>query len=514
MIEGGSSRSYLNTKKLMYSSPAWDELMGKLVKVVSEYALEQVRAGADVIQIFDSWAGCLSVEDYREYVLPRTTELVKKLKTSGVPIIYFATDSATLLPSMKQTGAEVIGLDWRIPLDAGWETLNYGGAVQGNLDPALLFADWKLLKSRAKDVLDLAGGRPGHIFNLGHGILPETPVEAVKALTRFVQEQPTNPNGFSMNSGQQSPGPQKTAVLLLAHGSPDTVDDVPEFLLRVTRGRTLPKEVIEEVKHRYALIGHSPLTDLTIREGELLSIALALPVYVGMRNWKPLIAGTLQQMLEDNIKHAIAICLAPQNSRTSVGLYRSSLGIERLPFSVDFVESWHDHPLLIKAFAEKLRAGLGEARAEAGGQVPVIFTAHSVPQITITQGDPYAAQAKKTASLVAEEASVAATAWRFAFQSQGMSGGPWIGPTVEETILEFKAQGYSGVFLQPIGFLCDHVEVLFDIDIAFKTFAEREGMRLWRAESLNDSPLLISALADIARSRMASRTNIKSAVIC
>src|SRR6202795_4890823 len=150
MIEGGSSRNYVNTKKIMYSSPqAWEELMGKLVAVVSEYAAEQVRAGADVIQIFDSWVGCLSVEDYRHYVLPPATDLVKRLQKTDAPIIYFGTDSATLLSSMQETGAEVIGLDWRIPLDAGWQSLGYKGAVQGNLDPVLLFAGWKELKKRA-----------------------------------------------------------------------------------------------------------------------------------------------------------------------------------------------------------------------------------------------------------------------------------------------------------------------------------------------------------------------------
>ncbi len=188
MIEGGSSRNYVNTKKMMYSAPAaWDELLGKLVTVVAEYAAEQVRAGADVIQVFDSWVGCLSVQDYRRYVLPRTTELVKALQKAGVPIIYFGTDSATLLPSMKETGAEVIGLDWRIPLDQGWNAVG-SGAVQGNLDPVLLFADWKEVKAGAAEILRRAGGRPGHIFNLGHGILPETPVENVKALAKFVQE--------------------------------------------------------------------------------------------------------------------------------------------------------------------------------------------------------------------------------------------------------------------------------------------------------------------------------------
>jgi len=296
---------------------------------------------------------------------------------------------------------------------------------------------------------------------------------------------------------------KKTAVLLLAHGSPDSLEDIPEFLLRVTRGRAIPSEVVEEIKHRYGLIGRSPLTELTMRQGELLSSELELPVYVGMRNWKPFIADVVRTMAVDGIEHAMVICLAPQNSRTSVGLYRSALGADgELPFSVDFVESWHDHPLLIKAFAERLRGGWAGARNEKGSKVQVIFTAHSVPQRTIADGDPYEIQGKETAALVATEASAAREDWRFAFQSQGMSGEPWLGPTVEDTILMLKAEGCSGIFVQPIGFLCDHVEVLFDIDIAFKKFAESQGMRLWRAESLNDSPLLTAALVDIVKSRM------------
>ena len=199
----------------------------------------------------------------------------------------------------------------------------------------------------------------------------------------------------------------------------------------------------------------------------------------------------------------IAICLAPQNSHASVGLYRAALNInDASALSIDFVESWHDHPLLIKAFAEKLRAGWASACREFGSQVPVIFTAHSVPSRIGGEGDPYEQQAKETAALVANAASIPPEGRMFAFQSQGMSGIPWLGPTVEAVILEIKDKGYRGVFVQPIGFLCDHVEVLYDIDIGFRQFAEQNGMRLWRAESLNDSPLLIAALADLVRSRL------------
>ena len=297
----------------------------------------------------------------------------------------------------------------------------------------------------------------------------------------------------------------KTAVLLLAHGSPDKVEEIPEFLRYVTGGRPMPEAIVAEVQHRYRLIGHSPLTEITLRQVSGLAEALRLSVYTGMRNWRPFISDTVRRMVGDGVERAVAICLAPQNSRTSVGLYRRALEGESgsTPFQTDFVESWHDQPLLIRAFAERLKAGWTRACEEAGQRVPVILTAHSVPQRTIADGDPYQQQAQETAALVAMESGfLAVDDWRFAFQSQGMSGGPWLGPTVEETIAEFQRKGHKGVFLQPIGFVCDHVEVLYDIDIAFRKFAADRGIKLWRAESLNDSPLFIAALAEVARSRL------------
>jgi ferrochelatase len=285
------------------------------------------------------------------------------------------------------------------------------------------------------------------------------------------------------------------AVLLLAHGSPDSVDQIPEFLLRVTGGRPLPPESIQEIQQRYELIGRSPLTAITLEQAELLAQKTGRRVYVGMRNWHPYIADTVRTMIADGVDHAVVICLAPQNSRTSVGLYRAALAAENPPFSIRFLESWHDHPILIKAFADKLRAGRPP-------NVPTIFTAHSVPQHTVTEGDPYEQQARETAALVAKYAALAPAAWTFAFQSQGMSGGPWLGPTVEDTILALKQRGHKAVFIQPIGFLCDHVEVLYDIDIGFKQFAKKRDMRLTRAESLNNSRLLTKALAALVGKSM------------
>jgi ferrochelatase len=293
---------------------------------------------------------------------------------------------------------------------------------------------------------------------------------------------------------------RKMAVLLLAHGSPETPADVPEFLRLITGGKPVPDSVIQEVTHRYEQIGHSPLLETTRQQAELLREKIGMPVYVGMRNWRPFVADVVRDMATNGIARAVVVCLAPQNSQTSVGLYRSALfsAAAGTNIEIEFVESWHDHPELIAAFAERLRARWKQACSEAGTEIPVIFTAHSVPMRTIADGDAYALQARETAKLVSRRVTeLAETEVRFAFQSQGMSREPWIGPTVEETILKLKRSGYAGVLIQPIGFLCDHVEVLYDIDIGFKKFAEQQGMRLWRTESLNESAKLTAALADV-----------------
>jgi uroporphyrinogen decarboxylase len=189
LIEGGSSRSFVKTKQLMYRDPAtWHLLMSKLAQVIAAYLVAQIDAGAQAVQLFDSWVGALSLDDYREFVLPYSHRILQAVQKTGAPSIHFGTDTATLLPLMKETGGDVIGLDWRIELDRGWETIGVDTAVQGNLDPAALFAPRDELERRVRRILDLAANRPGHIFNLGHGILQETPVESVKAVVEMVHE--------------------------------------------------------------------------------------------------------------------------------------------------------------------------------------------------------------------------------------------------------------------------------------------------------------------------------------
>ncbi len=319
----------------------------------------------------------------------------------------------------------------------------------------------------------------------------------------------------------------RRAILLLAHGTPQSLDQIPEYLRNVTSGRPMPESVVEEIRHRYSLIGSSPLTELTMEQGRLLSQALGLPVYVGMRNWKPYIADVVRQMREDGITSAVAICLAPQNSRTSVGLYRRAAFAEAGgAIEMDFIDGWADHPLLARAFAERLQPVWQSLSVRLGSMAPVLFTAHSVPCRTIQAQppgeqparpspgpDPYPVEAKRTAANVAAllaPLGLTAADWFFAFQSQGMSGASWIGPTVEDTLTALRQEGHTAVVIQPIGFLCDHVEILYDIDIGFRDFAAGIGLEVVRPLSLNDSGLLTAALEDLSRqgfARLATKTH-------
>ena len=189
IVEGGSSREFLKTKTMMYSAPElWHALMDRLSNVLAEYLVAQIHAGAQAVQVFDSWVGALSPQDYESFVLPYSQRVLAAAQAENVPVIHFGTNTTTLLPLMKRAGGDVIGLDWRIPLDDGWKLLDHDIAVQGNLDPALLFAPQAEIKKRVDDILRRAAGRPGHIFNLGHGILQHTPVENVKAVVDMVHE--------------------------------------------------------------------------------------------------------------------------------------------------------------------------------------------------------------------------------------------------------------------------------------------------------------------------------------
>lgn len=284
----------------------------------------------------------------------------------------------------------------------------------------------------------------------------------------------------------------RQAVLLLAHGAPERVEDIETFLALIRGGRPAAPAVVEEVKRRYTAIGGSPFSAITLEQAAALQSLLDVRVYVGMRNWRPSIRETLARMQSDGVGKIVAICLAPQYSDLSVGLYfrRAQEDKNNLGFEAEIVwtRSFHDHPLLIQAFCEKL-APLLPCRK-------VLFTAHSLPEKYLEATDPYAAESQATARAVAGLAGI--EDWDFAYQSQGMTDDKWLGPSVESVIDGYARQGIDELVLAPIGFVCDNVEILYDVDIQFQRHARERGIRLQRPESLNASPAFISALAAVA----------------
>jgi len=286
----------------------------------------------------------------------------------------------------------------------------------------------------------------------------------------------------------------KQAVLLLAHGAPERVEDVESYLNYVRGGRPGSAQVVEEVRHRYAEIGGaSPLLLWTRKQAEGLAARLGIPVFFGMRNWHPFISEVMPRVKEAGIERLAAICLAPQYSELSVGLYIKRTEEAKVAAGVTaeivWARTFHDEPLLIEAFAEKLKP------VAAGKKV--LFTAHSLPEKALANGDPYDRQAHETADLVGRRAGL--QSWDFAYQSQGMTGDKWLGPTVESMLDRYAAEGVREVVADPIGFVCDHVEILYDIDILFRGYAAGRGISLSRPETLNDSPTFLAALAEVAR---------------
>jgi ferrochelatase len=284
-------------------------------------------------------------------------------------------------------------------------------------------------------------------------------------------------------------------VLLLAHGTPESLDDMPEYLTRVRGGRPPSPELIEEMRGNYGAIGgRSPLTEITLAQASALASALGgMPVYVGMRNWRPYIADVIAEAAKAGVNELVAVPMAPQYSTLSVAKYGDAVEAARpREMEVRFVRSWHDHPGLLDAFAEKLRA------ARAGGPWDrVLFTAHSLPMRVVTQGDPYPDEVAATARGVAERAGV--SGYACAYQSAGRTPEPWLGPPLEEALATAAKEGARRVLAMPVGFVCDHTEILFDIDVQAAQAARRLGIEIGRTESLNTSPTFIRALADLVR---------------
>ena len=292
----------------------------------------------------------------------------------------------------------------------------------------------------------------------------------------------------------------------MAMGGPDCLENVEPFLLDVRGGRPTPPELIEEIRERYrATGGKSPAVGITRDVAKKLEARLngqgakQYRVYVGLRHWHPFIKETYAELLVESPEHIIGVCMAPQQSSLSTGAYRKKVEEAQAALQSDcqitYVGSWNRHPKLITAIVENVKQALTKFPAEVRASVPVLFTAHSLPERIVAMKDPYPAEVRGTVEAVT--ARLGNQPVRFAYQSQGRSSEPWLGPTVESAIEDLRETGHRHVLVAPIGFLCDHVETLYDIDIELKQLAQKQGMQLERIAMLNDSPVMIEILADV-----------------
>ena len=306
-----------------------------------------------------------------------------------------------------------------------------------------------------------------------------------------------------------SPGQPRRAILVMAYGGPNALDDVEPYLLDVRGGRPTSPELIEEIRERYAHIGgRSPLLEITRAQAQALEERLnadaGQPIYrayVGMRHWFPYIREAVAEIVAGGMSNIVALCMAPHYSRMSIGAYfrkvqeaQAEVGV---PLNVTYVESWHNHPLYISAIAEKVEAALARFPSADRERVKVVFTAHSLPASIVEQGDPYDAQLRETARLAAARLDLPAETWQFCYQSAAAGSVKWLGPAIEDVVVELASSGHKQILVAPIGFVADHVEVLYDIDVVCQDLARAHDARLERTESQNTSPAFIAALADV-----------------
>lgn len=307
-------------------------------------------------------------------------------------------------------------------------------------------------------------------------------------------------------------------VLIMAYGGPNSLAELPGYLADIRAGRPTTPEVLEEISHNYSMIGgKSPLLEITLRQIERVKEQLdpsLFRVYLGMRHWAPWIEDVVGQMVEDGITHAVSLVLAPHYSKLSVAKYHGKIhdGLEMFHGNIQFehIDSYHDAPLLIQALANRVRMGLDAWESDQQDQVHVVFSAHSLPVRIIKMGDPYDTQLRETANLVAAQAGLDASRWSWSYQSAGRSPEPWLGPQLEDHLVDLAQQGIRNVVSIPVGFVSDHVEILFDIDIEAQKVAAQQGIRLVRPPALNEDPLYIQTLVDLIHTSAAPWLPIKA----
>ena len=297
-------------------------------------------------------------------------------------------------------------------------------------------------------------------------------------------------------------------VLVMAYGGPASLDEIPGYLADIRAGRPTPREVLDEITESYRAIGgSSPILDVSRRQVDAVAEQLSdgYRCYLGMRHWAPWIEEVVGEMVDDGVTHAVSLVLAPHFSAMSVARYQQKVadGLDLYRGRIDFdhVPSYHDAPGLIEAFAARVTEGLSRWPEAERERVHVVFSAHSLPIRVLSSGDPYDVQCRETARLVAERAGLPDGRWSWSYQSAGRTPEPWAGPDLGEHLEELGGQGVRDVVCVPVGFVSDHVELLFDIDHRARAIADGLGMRLERPPALNDDPVFVGALAELVRER-------------
>ncbi len=444
LIEGGPSRHYLRTKALMHQDPGlWVRLLDRLADLAVASLRSQIRAGAAAVQLFDSWAGALSPGDYERFVLPASTKVLQGVADLEVPRIHFGVGTGELLELMGRAGAEVVGIDWRVPLDRARARIGPDHAVQGNLDPALCLAGWEATEAEARDVLRRGGGT-GHIFNLGHGVLPETDPDVLTRLVELVHSAPApGPPGPLIGRTHAGPTPPVTpvGVLVMAHGTPATLDDLPDFYTEIRRGRPPSQGQLADLRRRYEAIGGtSPLNERTRDQVAQIQRALdrrrpgRFVVALGMKFAPPRIEDAVADLRRRGVDRIIGVVLAPHSSVVSVGDYErraataagavmagataggdAGEGVGPPAGSgpvLSVVDHWYDEPGFARLVAGQVTDALATLPPTARHGAVVLFTAHSLPQRAfVDEGDTYPDQGSSATAAAVHKPDSSSGTW-------------------------------------------------------------------------------------------------------
>ncbi len=477
LIEGKPSREFLNVKRMMYAEPeTWHALMEKLTDAFSLYVAAKVRAGADVIQLFDSWVGALSPQDYEEFVQPYSARI---LAAVDCPTIHFGTGTATLLEADARRGRRRdrarLADPARLGLAAGRRRPRRAGQPRRSHSLRAVGADRGRDPRRARP-----RGRPA-----GAHLQPRPRRHA-----RYRSGRARPPAGVRARADGARPG-MSTAVVLMAYGSPDRLEDVPAYYADIRGGRPISPENLEDLVARYRRLGiedSNPLNEITEATRAALEVELGIPVFTGMRHWQPRIAAAVERALAGGADELVGLVLAPHYSSMSIERYRAQL-VDAVAgrAEIRFVERWGAEPGFVDLIADRV----------AGAEAHVVFTAHSLPARILDDGDPYKNELLETSRLVAEKAGVAE--WSFSFQSESPTGEPWLGPDILDHLEALAARGVSEVLVAPVGFVADHLEIRWDIDVEAQERATELGLWLDRIELPNTDPAFIRVLAGLVR---------------